>query len=169
MRLQTFVVIVTLSLFSLPLAAQSKRKVIIDQDARGPATTDQQSMIMLLQSPLVETLGITVVSGDQWRDEEVAHTLRMLEIIGRTDVPVYPGAVYPLINRLETIERWESLYGKVAYKGAWNRKPTGDGVRGTFHGPYDVPDLVEGNPTTKPTMKTPRISLSRWSTNIRMR
>jgi inosine-uridine nucleoside N-ribohydrolase len=107
-------------------------------------------MIVLLQSPQVEALGITVVSGDQWRDEEVAHTLRMLEIIGRTEVPVFPGAIFPLINRLETIERWESLYGKVAYKGAWNRKATGDGVRGTFHGPYEVPDIVEGNPTTKP-------------------
>jgi len=74
----------------------------------------------------------------------------MLEIVGRTDVPVYPGAVFPLINRLETIERWESIYGKVAYKGAWNRKATGDGVRGTFHGPYEVPNIIEGNPTTKP-------------------
>ena len=61
-------------------AQAQTRKVIIDQDARGPATTDQQSMLMLLQSPEVETLGITVVSGDQWRDEEVAHTLRMLEL-----------------------------------------------------------------------------------------
>ena len=150
MRLKMILWVVTILLVSLPIAAQSKRKVIIDQDARGPATTDQQSMIVLLQSPLVQTLGITIVSGDQWRDEEVAHTLRMLEIIGRTDVPVYPGAVFPLINRQETIERWESLYGKVAYKGAWNRKATGDGVRGTFHGPYEIPDIVEGNPTTKP-------------------
>ena len=54
--------------------------------------------------------------------------------------PVYPGAVFPLINRLETIERWETIYGKVAYKGAWNRKATGDGVRGTFHDPYEVPE-----------------------------
>ena len=68
--------------------AQTKRKVIIDQDARGPATTDQQSILVFLQSPDVETLGITVVSGDMWRDEEVAHTLRMLEIVGRTDIPV---------------------------------------------------------------------------------
>jgi purine nucleosidase len=146
-----FLLSLSLSLSSsLPLEAQSKRKVIIDQDARGPATTDQQSMIVLLQSPMVEPLGITIVSGDQWRDEEVAHTLRMLEIIGRTDVPVYPGAVFPLINRLETIERWETLYGKVAYKGAWNRKSIGDGVRGVFHGPFEVPDLVEGNPMTRP-------------------
>jgi purine nucleosidase len=106
-------------------------------------------MMVLLNSPRVETLGITIVSGDQWRDEEVAHTLRVLEIIGRTDVPVYPGAVFPLINRLEMIERWEALYGKVAYKGAWNRTATGDGVRGTFHGPYEVPNLVEGYPKSK--------------------
>jgi purine nucleosidase len=132
-----------------PASAQSRRKVIIDQDARGPATTDQQSMIVLLQSPNVEALGITIVSGDMWRDEEVAHTLRMLEIIGRTDVPVYPGAIYPLINREETIKRWEMLYGKVNYKGAWNRDPTGDGQRGRYHAPDEVPDLPEGNPTTK--------------------
>jgi len=130
-----------------------KVKVIVDQDARGPATTDQQSMLMFLQSPEVETLGITVVSGDMWRDEEIAHTLRMLEIIGRTDVPVLPGAVFPLINRMEFIERWEKLYGVVHYQGAWNgHRPgmnLGDGVRGKYHQPFEVPHLLEGDPITK--------------------
>lgn len=149
MRWKTLLLTLAMGLFAFQAAAQMKRKVIIDQDARGPATTDQQSILVFLQSPHVETLGITVVSGDMWRDEEVAHTLRMLEIIGRTDVPVIPGAVYPLINRMEVIERWEHLYGKVSYQGAWNRKPLGDGIRGAFHGPYEVPRLVEGNPTTK--------------------
>ena len=36
-----------------------------------------------------------MVSGNQWRDEEVAHTLRLLEIIGRTDIPVVPGRRFP--------------------------------------------------------------------------
>jgi purine nucleosidase len=149
MRLKTTLSIFTILLVILPAAAQSRRRVIIDQDGRGPATTDQQSMMLLLQAPNVEPLGITIVSGDQWRNEEVAHTLRMLEIIGRTDVAVYPGAIFPLINREETIKRWETLYGKVAYKGAWNRVATGDGVRGKYHEPYEVPNLIEGNPTTK--------------------
>src|SRR6266481_4535125 len=118
-------VLVALS-FLYSASAQTKRKVIIDQDARGPATTDQQSILVFLQSPEVEVLGITVVSGDMWRDEEMAHTLRMLELVGRTDVPVVPGAVYPLINRMELIERWEGLYGKVRYQGAWNKRPIGD-------------------------------------------
>ena len=62
--------------------------------ARGPATTDLLSTLAPIQSSATEVLGITVVSGDQWRDEEVAHTLRLLEIIGRTDIRVLPGAVF---------------------------------------------------------------------------
>lgn len=139
--------------------AQTKRKVILDQDARGPATTDQQSMLILLQSPDVETLGITIVSGDQWRDEEVAHTLRMLELTGHTDVKVYPGAIFPLINSREEIMRWEKLYGKVSYQGAWNDHKvgisngaayTGAWNSGKYRGPFEVIDLPEGNPTLKP-------------------
>jgi inosine-uridine nucleoside N-ribohydrolase len=151
--LKTPLLLVLSLAFAIGDAAQTKRKVILDQDARGPATTDQQSMLMFLQSPEVETLGITVVSGDMWRDEEVAHTLRMLEIVGRTDVPVLPGAVYPLINNMKMIERWETLYGGVNYQGAWNGHKTGmnmgEGLRGKYHEPFEVPPLVEGNPTTK--------------------
>ncbi len=90
MRFKPFLPAILILLFAFSASAQSKRKVIIDQDARGPATTDQQSILVFLQSPEVETLGITVVSGDMWRDEEVAHTLRMLEIVGRTDIPSSP-------------------------------------------------------------------------------
>jgi inosine-uridine nucleoside N-ribohydrolase len=142
-------------LFAAAASAQARRKVIIDQDARGPATTDQQSILMFLmflQSPNVETLGITIVSGDMWRDEEVAHTLRMLEITGHSDIQVYPGAIYPLINRMETIDRWEALYGKVHYEGAWNGHKPGltSNMRNKYHPPAEVPDLIEGNPQLKP-------------------
>jgi len=69
---------------------KEKRKVIIDQDAAGPAGSDQQAILLLIQSPQTEVLGVTVVTGDAWLTEEVAHTLRMLELIGRTDIPVFP-------------------------------------------------------------------------------
>src|ERR1035441_8703906 len=85
-------------LISLCAQAQQPRLVVIDQDAWGPAGTDINSMLVFLQSPSVQVLGITVVTGDGWRDEEVAHTLRMLELIGRTDVPVYAGARQPLLG-----------------------------------------------------------------------
>jgi purine nucleosidase len=132
----------------VPVHGQTRRKVIIDQDARGPATTDQQSMLALLNAPQAEVLGITVVSGDMWRDEEVAHTLRMLELTHHTDIKVYPGAIFPLINSKEEIARWEKLYGEVRYQGAW-RRYTQAGNDRTVHGPYEIPPLPEGNPTIK--------------------
>lgn len=128
-----------------PAWAQGKRKVIIEQDALGPAGTDLNSILILLQSPEVETLGITVVSGDGWRDEEVAHALRLLEIIGRTDIPVVPGAVFPLVNSPERMEGWQKQYGKISYMGAWHAEYPG----WKYHDPFVVPDLEEGNPKIK--------------------
>src|ERR1700720_5014648 len=87
--------------------AQPRRKVIINEDCSGPGGSNMQTLLVMIQSPEVEVLGITVVSGDQWRDEEVAHTLRLLEIIGRTDIPVVPGAVFPLGRRREETQLWQ--------------------------------------------------------------
>jgi len=145
-----FAAILCLVLFAgaVSVHGQAKRKIIVDQDARGPATTDQQAMLALLNAPQAEVLGLTIVSGDQWRDEEVAHTLRMLELTHHTDIKVYPGAIFPLINSKEEIARWEKLYGKVHYQGAWTKNGTGKFIR-EVHGPYEVPDLPEGNPSIK--------------------
>lgn len=132
--------------FGLPLHAQSKRKVIIDQDAAGPGGTDMQAILAIVNSPETDVLGITVLSGDDWRDEEVQHTLRLMEIIGRTDIPVVPGAVFPLVSSKEYIAKWETLYGKVVYQGAWNFAR-----RHPVHGPYEVPPLPEGAPAAKPS------------------
>jgi purine nucleosidase len=119
-----------------------KRKVIIDQDAAGPGGTDQQSMLLLIQSPQTEVLGITVVTGDGWLKDEVAHTLRMLEIIGRSEIPVVAGAEYPLVRRKEETELWEQQYGSFAWLGAWTPR--------LYHPPDQLGEMPEGKPTTKP-------------------
>jgi len=122
--------------------AQPRRKVIINEDCSGPGGSNMQTLVTLIQSPQVEVLGITVVSGDQWLDEEVAHTLRLLEIIGRTDIPVIPGAAFPLVRTRDESKLWEERYGKVAYAGAWDDR--------WWHESSVVPKLAEGTPTTKP-------------------
>jgi purine nucleosidase len=136
--------LLALVMLAVPVTAQSKRKVIIDQDCAGPGGTDMQAVLTLINSPETDVLGITVLTGDAWRDEEVQHTLRLLEIIGRTDIPVVPGAAFPLVNSKEYIAKWETLYGKVAYQGAWNF-----GHRNAVHGPYEIPPMPEGAPTIK--------------------
>lgn len=124
------------------LCAQPRRKVIFDQDCAGPAGTDLQSLLILIQSPDVDLLGVTVVTGDQWRDEEVAHALRLLEIVGRTDIPVFSGASFPLVHTREQAIWSQARYGKVDYMGAWDER--------WWHPPFQVPKLPEGEPTTKP-------------------
>src|SRR5499427_2532447 len=121
--------------------AQQKRKIIIDQDAAGPAGTDQQSILLLIQSPQVEVLGITIVTGDQWLKAETAHTLRTLELIGRTDVPVVMGAEVPLVRSKESTELWEQRFGSVTWLGAWTPR--------FYHPPNELGDMPEGKPTTK--------------------
>lgn len=136
----------SLTLIALCLATaicfgEQRRKVIINEDCSGPGGSNMQTLMVMIQSPRVEVLGITVVSGDQWRDEEVAHTLRLLEIMGRSDIPVVPGAVFPLIRTREESQLWQQRYGKVAYAGAWDER--------WWHEASVVPPLPEGQPTTK--------------------
>src|ERR1035438_7840075 len=122
--------------------AQQRRKAIINQDCSGPGGSNMQTLLTLIQSPQVEVLGITVVSGNQWRDEEVAHTLRLLELIGRTDIPVVPGAVFPLVHRREEALLWQARYGKVEFTGAWDDR--------WWHEHDVIPKLPEGQPITHP-------------------
>lgn len=130
-------------LFACSLAsAQSRRKVIVNEDCSGPGGSNMQTLMIMIQAPQVEVLGITVVSGDAWRDEEVAHTLRLLEIMGRTDIPVVPGATFPLVRTREESQMWQQRYGKAAYAGAWDER--------WWHEASVVPPLPEGQPTAKP-------------------
>ena len=100
-------------------------------------------MLLLIQSPETEVLGITVVTGDAWLKDEVAHTLRMLETIGRTDIPVVPGAELPLVRRKEGTELWEKQYGVVQWLGAWTPR--------LYHPADQLGEMPEGKPTTKPS------------------
>lgn len=133
-------------------AVSERRKVIVDEDAFGPAGTNLQAILMLLQSSNVEVLGITVPSGDGWRDEEVRDALRLLEVAKRTRVPVYPGAVFPLVNSQNRTRRWEQLYGKLYYKGAWTEVWSDQNAvrRAPYHAdPYFVPPSPAGEPSIK--------------------
>lgn len=128
-------------------AQDARRKVIIDDE--GFALMH----LMLLEAEDVDVVGITTVSGNAWANRATAMVLRGLEIAGRTDVPVVQGATYPLINSEALTDRWEQLYGKLTWKGAWMKQwvePTLQSTP-TYHGPNDPVDLPGGNPRIKPS------------------
>lgn len=143
MKTRIHPVLLVLLLASCFASAQPRRKVIINEDCSGPGGSNMQTLLVMLQSPQIEVLGITVVSGNQWREEEVAHALRLLEIIGRTEIPVVPGAAFPLVRTREEAQQWQERYGKVAFAGAWDDR--------WWHEPFVIPSLPEGKPKTKPS------------------
>jgi inosine-uridine nucleoside N-ribohydrolase len=102
-----------------------------------------RALMVFLQSPKVELLGITVAVGDAWRDEETAHALRLVELLGRRDVPVVAGASHPLWRTRDWTKLSERTYGMAVWEGAWRE---GNPER-TF---ANLAPLREGNPATKP-------------------
>jgi inosine-uridine nucleoside N-ribohydrolase len=137
-------------LLSAPGVRAAPQRIVIDDDGFG------LMQMMLLGSKDVEVLGITTVSGDVWANRATAMALKGVEAARRMDVPVIEGATYPLVNTEAATERWEALYGKLTWKGAWMRRwvePTRQSTP-PYHGPADPVDLPGGNPTTKPALGT---------------
>ena len=117
-----------------------KRKVIYDQDNSGPFGTDILSTLMMLQADNISLLGITLVTGDAWMKQEMAYTLRLLEMTGRTEIPVYPGAEFPMLNTREEWELRQQLYGghrMDPWMGAFNRTNGGPNEIKPLPPPYD--------------------------------
>ncbi|HZI58321.1 MAG TPA: nucleoside hydrolase [Verrucomicrobiae bacterium] len=76
-------------------------KVIIDTDF-NTIFDDGQAVVMAAQlhsQGVINLLGLTVASGNEWRDQEVAETLKAVERLGiEKSVPVYVGSQYPLLH-----------------------------------------------------------------------
>src|SRR5205823_14874085 len=76
--------------------------IILDCD---PGHDDAIALLLALASPEVELVGVTTVSGNQTLDKTTANALRVLEFVGRDDVPVHAGADRPLVR-----ERFTAAY-----------------------------------------------------------
>ena len=71
-------------------------KVLIDTD---PGTDDVLALILALNSPNIQILGFTTVAGNASLGQTTRNALRVLEYMGRTDIPVHRGASRPLKGR----------------------------------------------------------------------
>jgi len=69
--------------------------IILDCD---PGHDDAVAILLAIASPEIELVGITTVSGNQTVDKTTANALKVLELAGRTDIPVHRGADRPFIR-----------------------------------------------------------------------
>jgi len=107
--------------------AQAAEKVIFDTDF-NVLNDDGQAFIMLAQlhgQKRIELLGMTLVSGNAWVDQEQVDALKAVERMGvEKEVGVYSGAAYPLLHDYATYEAEQALFGS-GWPGAFkNPRPT---------------------------------------------
>ena len=69
--------------------------ILLDCD---PGHDDAIALLLALASPEVELLGVTTVAGNQTLEKTTANAIRVLEFVGRGDVPVAAGAERPLVR-----------------------------------------------------------------------
>lgn len=78
-------------------------RVIIDCD---PGHDDAIALLLALGSPAeIELLGVTTVSGNQTLDKTTANAIRVLDHVGRSDIPVAAGAARPLVRERQVADK----------------------------------------------------------------
>src|SRR5688500_7670966 len=88
------------------------RKIIIDTD---PGQDDAVAILLALASPEdFDVLGIVAVAGNVNLAQNARNALKVVELSGRTEVPVYAGCERPLRRQLFTAE---NVHGKSGLDG----------------------------------------------------
>jgi inosine-uridine nucleoside N-ribohydrolase len=80
-------------------ATGTPSRVVIDTD---PGVDDAFALLLAMRSPELKIEAITAVAGNAPLELTLPNALRMVEIAGRTDIPVAAGAKTPLLRRLVT-------------------------------------------------------------------
>ncbi|HZQ17040.1 MAG TPA: nucleoside hydrolase [Gaiellaceae bacterium] len=124
-------------------------RIVLDCD---PGHDDAIAILLALASPEVELVAITTVAGNQTLEKTTANALRMLELAGRTDIPVYAGADAPILRQRDVAAH---VHGESGLDGP-GLPPPGTTPRGEHAVAYladlyrgaDKPVLVATGPLT---------------------
>jgi inosine-uridine nucleoside N-ribohydrolase len=125
--------------------------IVIDCD---PGHDDAIAILLALASPEVELLGITTVAGNQTLDKTTRNALKVLELAGRTDIPVAAGAGAPLARTLRVAA---NVHGESGLDGPSLPEPTTDVVGA--HAADFLAELIEPGVVLVPTGPLTNVAL----------
>lgn len=83
-------------------------RIIIDTD---PGTDDAIALIDALNSPELDVLALTTVTGNASLQDATRNALGLLACLSRTDIPVHVGADTPLVGKFELAENYHGPGG----------------------------------------------------------
>ncbi|MGB3632946.1 MAG: nucleoside hydrolase, partial [Rubrobacteraceae bacterium] len=75
----------------------SGTQIILDVD---PGHDDAVALMMACGAPGLDLLAVTTVAGNVELEKTTYNALRVLSLVGRTDIPVAAGAEQPLARQL---------------------------------------------------------------------
>lgn len=73
------------------------KKIILDCD---PGMDDSMAIVMAAKSPDLELLAVTTLNGNLPVDVTCVNARKVLEMLGRTDIPVARGMANPMVRRI---------------------------------------------------------------------
>jgi purine nucleosidase len=94
------------------MTERAPTRVVIDCDT---GVDDAMAVLYGLLAPEVEVVGLTCCWGNIWVETATANTLRLLEIVGRPEIPVAMGARKPLLGPI-----WDLSHGVHGADGQGN-------------------------------------------------
>ncbi|CAL9213842.1 unnamed protein product [Arabidopsis halleri] len=77
------------------MAIGDRKKIIIDTD---PGIDDAMAIFVALNSPEVDVIGLTTIFGNVYTTLATRNALHLLEVAGRTDIPVAEGTHKTFVN-----------------------------------------------------------------------
>jgi inosine-uridine nucleoside N-ribohydrolase len=125
--------------------------IVIDCD---PGHDDAIAILLALASPEVELRGITTVAGNQTLEKTTRNALKVLELAGRTDIPVAAGADRPLRRALRTAA---NVHGESGLEGPDLPEPTTRPV--AAHAADLLAELIEPGVVLVPTGPLTNVAL----------
>jgi inosine-uridine nucleoside N-ribohydrolase len=125
--------------------------IVIDCD---PGHDDAIAILLALASPEVELRGVTTVAGNQTLEKTTRNALKVLELAGRTDVPVAAGADRPLRRNLRTAAH---VHGESGLEGPDLPDPTARPVEA--HAADLLAELIEPGVVLVPTGPLTNVAL----------
>ncbi len=110
------------------MSVETKRKaIILDTDpgigTPGSDVDDGLAIALGLLHPACETLGLTIVAGNAPHKEGLSNALRLVEIAGRPQVPVFAGAERPLVRDPSRIRELMKARRRQAKERFWDVPP----------------------------------------------
>jgi len=91
-----------------------KIPLLIDTD---PGVDDALALLMAFNDPSHEIVGLTIAAGNVGLEHTVRNALKLCEVVGRDDVPVFAGCAQPLLHpaRDAAYVHGRDGYGDISY------------------------------------------------------